>query len=129
MLTLESQHRRAIERSRVSPLAFVAKRWGGDRVDWQAINSGETSGVVHVRANHGMWQTDCPVLGCGGSVLASETDLRFVCPACGFGPAAVVWPKNRPAIEAALAVRPVPNQNWEPGESIAFLRDENKRNT
>lgn len=78
-------------------------------------------GTVKARVNHGRWVADCPA--CPSAQLAGET---FVCADCGSGPFTVVWPRSAGKIEDALEVRPVANRNWNPGESLARLRAENR---
>lgn len=38
----------------------------------------------------------------------------------------VVFPRNKKDIERVLRMRPVKNQNWSPGETLADLQRENK---
>lgn len=79
--------------------------------------------------NHGRWVADCPG-GCGGAELARDDE--FMCREClnagaGRRPIPLVWPSEEDgrAIEAALAVRPVLNRNWNLNESIGALLAEN----
>lgn len=37
----------------------------------------------------------------------------------------VIFPEDAPQILEALAVRPIKNQNWVPGETVEFLQAEN----
>lgn len=83
--------------------------------------------LAHV--NHGRWIAICP-FGCGGAELARED--YFVCRECanhsnGGRRIPLVWPSPEDcwAIELALAVRPMPNRNWEPNEAIGALLVEN----
>lgn len=74
--------------------------------------------------NHGRWVVDCP--DCNGAQLACRTDHRFMCNECGNVVIAglwrmVSWPADLDAIEAALAGRPIHNQNWRPGETVDDL--------
>jgi len=83
---------------------------------------------VKARVNHGRWIVDC---ACGGAELAFDEGL-FMCQACMNGGHKhkyrhLVFPKNRPLIEAALIQRPEPNRNWWPGESLAQLKAENSQ--
>lgn len=39
---------------------------------------------------------------------------------------AITWPKEKDEIEQVLRMRPVENMNWEPGETLADLRQENE---
>ena len=80
--------------------------------------------------NHGRWLWQCPA--CMTAVQVSETagavDL-CCCPAC-FGQGFVLpsFPHARAEIEAELLRQPgyrhsAPFRNWEPGWSLAYLRD------
>jgi hypothetical protein len=40
----------------------------------------------------------------------------------------IEYPKNAEKILEIVKKRPVENQNWTPGETLAFLRQENKDN-
>lgn len=83
--------------------------------------------------NHGRWLVECDRPGCGGAMLASEQDHRFLCPSCGNADQGgqwrpVVWPTNLPAIAAVLELRIDPaTANWTPGETLEELRVENVR--
>jgi len=88
---------------------------------------------VRARAelNHGRWIVSCPY--CPGAMPASEADHRTLCLDCLHeGTSAsgrwipVDWPRDRAAIEAAVAGRPAENRNWSPGETAAHLRAENR---
>lgn len=39
----------------------------------------------------------------------------------------VSFPRNRKEIERIVRMRPAKNQNWEPGETVSFLRSENAK--
>ncbi|KKN16962.1 hypothetical protein LCGC14_0970790 [marine sediment metagenome] len=83
---------------------------------------------LKARVNHGRWLVDCE---CAGAELAFEEGL-FICLSCfnlehGHKYRPVIFPKHRKAIELALMSRPVVNRNWEPGESLAFLKADNER--
>ena len=89
---------------------------------YQEISPHEISEFVIARVNHGRWIADCPI--CRGAEMVKETQ-DFLCGSCGaFG--RVKWPKDIAAIEAALAVRPMGNQNWTPDEKVSALIAENK---
>jgi hypothetical protein len=86
--------------------------------------------VVLAYVNHGRWMVKCP--DCRTPQIACESDRRFFCTACLNHSAKgkwrkVLWPKEliRRQIESILLLRPVPNQNWEPPETIEDLRREN----
>lgn len=86
------------------------------------------SEAVEVRAEHGRWLVDCP--DCKGAQYAPLTDHRFMCNNCanlaiGSLWRPVVWPKDRENIETLLEARPMlHNQNWNPGETVGDLRNE-----
>jgi ribosomal protein L37AE/L43A len=95
-----------------------------------------TSGTVAARINHGRWIVDCP--GCNSALVVDLSELVFMCVECGNAANdgkwfAVIVPKNRKAIEAELLKRPwngrnpaeAVNRNWEPGETLATLKQEN----
>lgn len=79
---------------------------------------------IAVYINHGRWIAECP--DCHGAQLACRTDHRFLCNDCGniaveglWRP--VDWPANPGAIEEALDMRPLANQNWVPGQTVDDL--------
>jgi hypothetical protein len=51
----------------------------------------------------------------------------MICAVCGQGPWAIVLPRNKQRIEQLVSFRPVENQNWDRGESVSFLLQENKK--
>ena len=72
--------------------------------------------------NHGRWVVDCPDPDCAGAELAQQV---FVCSNCK-RMAEVVWPGDKMLIDAATAVRPVPQtRNWTPAETVSDLQQEN----
>lgn len=78
--------------------------------------------------SEGRWVIDCP--DCGSAQMANRTDHRFMCSDCaniavGGKWRPVVWPGDTEAIESVLEQRPVPNQNWAPGETVEQLAVEN----
>lgn len=82
-----------------------------------------------VYVNEGRWVVDCP--DCGGAQLACVTDRRLMCVLCANEAIGGLWrptvmPPAAGKIEQLLALRPIQNQNWAPGEPIARLRQENK---
>lgn len=85
--------------------------------------------ALAARVNHGQWIVDCPF--CPSASMACATDHRFFCVNClnaGAGGKwlAVIWPKNRDAIEAVLLERPNPHtRNWSMVETLQDLRAEN----
>lgn len=87
--------------------------------------------AVEAYANHGRWIVECP--DCCSAQLACPDDRRFMCNNCanvavGGVWRPVTWPKNRDKIEGAIEGRPLSAQNWSPGETVAFLKAENKAN-
>ena len=85
-------------------------------------------GPVHAQVNHGRWIVECP---CCPSAAVAQGD-RFLCAECGNSAAGgryfeVAWPSRERAkrISQLLAVRPVENRNWLPGEDLDILRFEN----
>ena len=95
-----------------------------------------TSGEVAARINHGIWLVNCQ--GCNDALIINLDELVYMCPICGNAANAGKWlritvPSNRKAIEAELLKRPwngrnpaeAVNRNWEPGETVAALKQEN----
>ena len=95
-----------------------------------------TSGTVAARINHGIWLVNCQ--GCNDALIINLDELVFMCPICGNAANDGKWfkvtiPSNRKAIEAELLKRPwngrnpasAVNRNWEPGETVATLKQEN----
>lgn len=87
--------------------------------------------AVPAYVNQGRWVVDCP--DCNNAQLACKTDHRFLCNECGnlavgrlWRP--VTWPAEVPRLERLLERRPVPYQNWLPGESVEILAIENLEN-
>ena len=85
--------------------------------------------------NHGRWVVDCPF--CGSAQLASESDRRFFCAGsdgcanhqAGHRFLPVRWPDQAAEIEEILLERPqAVNQNWQPGETLTRLLEENGAN-
>jgi ribosomal protein L37AE/L43A len=98
--------------------------------------AGNTSGEVAARINHGRWLVDCP--GCNSALVVDLSQPVFMCVECGNAGNEGKWftvavPRNRAAIEAELLKRPINgrnsasaiNRNWEPGETVATLKQEN----
>ena len=76
--------------------------------------------------------------GCNDALVINLDELVYMCPICGNADNAGKWsritvPANRKAIEAELLKRPMHgrnpasavNRNWEPGETVATLKQEN----
>lgn len=84
---------------------------------------------VSVFVNHGRWVAECP--DCKNAQLACRTDHRFLCNNCGNVTIqglwrSVLWPADIAGIEAALASRPIVNQNWETGQTVEDLKAETR---
>jgi len=81
--------------------------------------------------NHSRYVARCPF--CTGAELVWPSRLVFMCCSCWNEQAGnkflrVKLPEKREGIERELLNRPQPHtRNWEPGESIARLRRENKQ--
>lgn len=81
---------------------------------------------VYAIVNHGRWTARCE---CGGAEYVWE-ERKFMCQSCFNAKhkhqyRRVVMPKQRKDIERLLESRPVPNRNWEIGETIIQLEIEN----
>ena len=98
--------------------------------------AGNTAGEVAARINHGRWLVDCP--GCNSALVVDLGQPVFMCVECGNAGNEGKWfavtvPRNRKAIEDELLKRPwngrnpaeAVNRNWEPGETVAMLKQEN----
>ena len=94
------------------------------------------SGEVPARINHGRWLVDCA--GCNSALVVDLGQPVFMCVECGNNHNDRKWlrvivPRNRKAIETELLKRPwngrnpadAKNRNWEPGETVATLKQEN----
>ncbi len=84
------------------------------------------------RLNHGRWLIDCP--NCASATyceprntFAIQWGQPFHCVECGIHDVPVKYPSQamRNQIEVAVRSRPEKNQNWELGETVAFLLREN----
>lgn len=77
--------------------------------------------------NSGRWLARCPF--CAGAERVFESNPVFLCMSChnkGTAHIKVEFPEERKEIEAILIKRPDPaTRNWEPGETIEFLQQEN----
>jgi len=93
-------------------------------------------GEVSARINHGRWIADCA--GCNSALVVDLGQPVFMCVECGNAANDRKWlkvtvPRNRKAIETELLKRPwngrnpaeAVNRNWEPGETVAMLKQEN----
>ena len=101
-----------------------------------APTADNVSGEVAARINHGRWLVDCP--GCNSALVIALSQPVFMCVECGNAANDGKWftvtvPSNRKAIEAELLKRPMTgrnpaeaiNRNWEAGETVAALKQEN----
>ncbi len=86
--------------------------------------------VAVAYVNHGRWVADCPF--CSGAEEMATLPMSFFCHACQMAavqgqaiPALFPAPAEAESIERVLAIRPVPNRNWVPGETVDQLRAEN----
>jgi len=93
-------------------------------------------GEVSARINHGRWIADCA--GCNSALVVDLGQPVFMCVECGNAANDRKWlkvtvPRNRKAIETELLKRPMNgrnpaeavNRNWEPGETVTMLKQEN----
>lgn len=72
--------------------------------------------------NHGRWVADC--INCGGGVACGPSLPEGCCLDCGhvFG---IDYPADWRDAVRELEARPQRFRNWEPGETVQDLRDEN----
>lgn len=86
-----------------------------------------TEGLLLAEVNHGRWIVKCE---CGGAEKMWEEGV-FWCQSCQNAGhkheyRKATFPPQRKQIEAILSKRPLPNRNWQPGETLAQLSRENK---
>lgn len=84
--------------------------------------------TIMARVDHGRWLVECDY--CKSAQLVGDEDLRFFCINCSNISndgkwREIVWPENAEEIENVLAVRPIDNRHWSPGETIDELKAEN----
>ena len=89
-----------------------------------------SSPIIQARVNHGRWIGDCPFCA-GAEFVWFQTPSWFFCLSCRNEKAGGKWlpinvPTNYQKIEKLLSIRPRQNQNWEPGETLAQIKRENK---
>lgn len=87
----------------------------------------EESKPLKAYVNHGRWLVKCE---CGGAEKVWEEGW-MLCQSClnaahGHKYRKTVFPSNRKKIESLLVLRPLPNRNWQPGETLAMLVRENE---
>lgn len=99
-------------------------RWStGLQIDWS-----HPQGIVLAQIVRSSWVARCPY--CPSQMFVQPGE-PFFCPDCalqgnGHKPMAVVWPKERQAIELILLKRDNPmNRNWLTGETVDDLIREN----
>lgn len=129
MLTTADQLPSTSDSARAEEVAVIQWRAPVNFMDAIMAPTAAAKDAITVHASDSPWCVECP--DCHGAQLACPDDRRFLCNECGnvaiggnFRP--VVWPKDRTKIEALLLVRPPEARNWQPGETLKFLRDENK---
>lgn len=77
--------------------------------------------VTRAYANYGRWVVECHDRA-AGELRVGQSEWR--CPLCRTE-YHVIWPAERRRIERLLSPRPIANQNWLPGETLADLLAEN----
>lgn len=85
-------------------------------------------GLILAYVNHGRWLVKCE---CGGAEKMFEEGI-FMCQSCynaghKHKHRHAVFPKQRRQVEAILLRRPIPNRNWQLGETLAQLKQENEQ--
>lgn len=85
--------------------------------------------TLEARIDWGRWIVDCPY--CHGAMAAFiEEPSLFFCRKCKndgtYKPIEVKFPNEKAEIETLLEKRPKANQNWRVGETLEFLKQENK---
>lgn len=85
----------------------------------------EQGGLAYARINWSRVVVDCPRRWCTSALTLPPGHDLYQCWDCGWT-APIVWPANLPSIVAVLALRPDPKtRNWEPGETVLDLVQEN----
>ena len=109
---------------------FVLVQWARRGHKGWPLPWTEAVGAVAARINDGLWTAQCPA-GDGCSFVVSKEQPYFMCIICknetnGGNWYRIIFPGNARNIEKMLASRPARHtRNWEPGESLAFLAEEN----
>jgi hypothetical protein len=81
---------------------------------------------VTARINEGRWLFDCVEADCGSGVLAHPEWMIGRCFGCGAVYTNITFPTEWKSVEAALLQRArTVTRNWEPGSTVADLRQEN----
>ena len=80
---------------------------------------------VQAQILYGRWLVFCPM--CSGANDVDPAEPVYLCSSCGWPErlAPVVFPEKRIKIERLLLKRPVHNRNWNLGETIANLAQQN----
>jgi len=99
-----------------------------DLVQHFISEQGCSDNILIAYVNHGNWLIKCP--DCEGCEYAWEEGY-FMCLNCfnasvGHKYRRSQFPIERKEIEQLLIVRPLPNRNWKPGETLEFLKTENE---
>lgn len=82
-------------------------------------------GVTYARCNWSRWVGDCPSPFCLSALQLQRHQPWFTCLECG-ETGEIVWPSHVEDVERILLMRPDPfTRNWEPGESLQDLYQEN----
>lgn len=118
-------YRRAVER--FSDVTARNADIASPTIDWNKVK-----GSIFAYVNHGRWVAECP--HCYSALIVTP-DEPFFCAECfnaGSGGALfeVVFPDEKPEIEALLLLRPLIKglpitRNWLLGETLDMLRAEN----
>lgn len=120
----------------VSPQEFAegqpALFWQAPKLLAEAMAAavGPRTVAVFAHVNHGRWVVACP--DCNGAQLACLTDHRFMCHVCANVAAdglwrPVIWPAEVTDISSVMAKRTDRRmQNYEPGETVKDLREQNE---
>jgi len=91
------------------------------------IGHDQESEPLKAYVNHGLWKVKCE---CGGCEKAWEEEL-FMCQSClnsghKHQYRQAIFPTARKSIEKLLALRPLANRNWTPGETLNQLKADNQ---
>lgn len=108
----------------------IAKRAASIGHQLAPLSDVSNSPPLLARVHRNIWIVDCP--DCRSAEVGWINESLFMCSACfnamvGGKWRRVVFPENRPQIEAVLKARPMPiNRNWSPGETVTGLKRENR---
>ena len=105
----------------------------GDRIGLPQPTSTDINDtwMVNAEINHSRWIANCPF--CTGAEYVFLDNPVFLCQSCfndgSKRPLMVNLPKGIAKIEAELNKRQrLENRNWQPGETVKQLKDENLAN-